>query len=161
MRFKSAFRFSARLCLLFVFFVTAANLLNENLPARYLTSFYLIIALGGAIGAVCVGLLAPHILSGIYELPMVLLVAAFLGVVVLWLEGWSARLFWAGVSVAMCAVLVWNVRTTRESTVAMMRNFYGALRIQEFKAGRVLPLPDFGSRNHPAWRAIPSFPGES
>jgi hypothetical protein len=115
------------------------QLVQGKPAAHYLTSFYLIIALGGAIGAVCVGLLAPHILSGVYELPVVLLVAAILGSVTLWQEGWSARIFWAGVSVAMCAVLVWNVRTTRESTVAMMRNFYGALRIQEFKAGRVLP----------------------
>ena len=115
------------------------ELAQRKPPARYLTSFYLIIALGGALGAICVGLLAPHILSGVYELPIVLLLAAILGTVVLWQEGWSARIFWACVSVAMCAVLVWNVRTTKEGTVAMMRNFYGALRIQEFKVGRVLP----------------------
>ncbi len=39
----------------------------------------------------------------------------------------------------MGAVLVVNVRTMREGTVAMMRNFYGALRIQEFKTGLQLP----------------------
>jgi hypothetical protein len=105
----------------------------------YLTSFYLIIALGGALGAVCTGLLAPHVLSGIYELPIVLLLAAVLGTVVLWLEGWSARIFWACITVAMCGVLVSNVRTTRRDAVAMMRSFYGALRVQEFKAGRLLP----------------------
>ncbi len=115
------------------------ELVQRKPAAHYLTSFYLIIALGGAIGAVCVGLLAPHILSGVYELPIVLLLAAILGSVVLWQEGWSARIFWLGVSGAMCAVLVWNVRTTREDTVAMMRNFYGALRIQDFKVGRALP----------------------
>jgi hypothetical protein len=115
------------------------ELVQRKPAAHYLTSFYLIIALGGAAGAVCIGLLAPHILSGVYELPIVLLLAAILGSVILWQEGWSARIFWACVSVAMCAVLVWNVRTTRESTVAMMRNFYGALRIEEFKVGRVLP----------------------
>jgi SAM-dependent methyltransferase len=106
---------------------------------RYLTSFYLIIALGGALGAVCVGLLAPHILSGIFELPIVLLLAALLATVVLWCEGWSARIFWACVTVSMGAVLVFNVRTMRDDTVAMMRNFYGALRIQEFKIGLQLP----------------------
>jgi hypothetical protein len=127
-------------CVLFVVCLFCHGELVQRKPAaRYLTSFYLLIALGGALGAVCVGLLAPHILSGIYELPMVLLLAAFLGVVVLWLEGWSARFFWASMTVAMCAVLVFNVRTTRQGTVAMMRNFYGALRIQEFKAGRLLP----------------------
>ena len=39
----------------------------------------------------------------------------------------------------MVVVVVLNIRSTREDTVAMMRNFYGTLRIQEFKAGRILP----------------------
>ena len=127
-------------CALFVVCVFCHGELAQRKPSvRYLTSFYLTIALGGALGAVCVGLLAPHILSGIFELPIVLLLAALLATVVLWREGWSARLFWACVTVSMSAVLVSNVRTMRESTVAMMRNFYGALRIQEFKIGLKQP----------------------
>jgi len=115
------------------------ELVQRKPSVRFLTSFYLIIALGGALGAGCVGLLAPHLFSGIYEFPAVLLLTAFLASVVLWHEGWSARLFWASVTLGMCAVLVFNVRTTRQNTVAMMRSFYGALRIQEFKAGLILP----------------------
>src|SRR5580692_8832688 len=127
-------------CALFVVCVFCHGELAQRKPTvRYLTSFYLIIALGGALGAVCVGLLAPHILSGIFELPIVLLLTAILASIVLWREGWSARLFWAGMSVAMGAVLVMNIRATREDTVAMMRNFYGALRIQEFNTGLKLP----------------------
>jgi hypothetical protein len=125
---------------LFVVCLFCHGELVQRKPAvRYLTSFYLILSLGGALGAVCVGLLAPHILSGIFELPIVLLLGAALAAVVLWREGWSARLFWACVTACMCAVLIVNVRTMRESTVAMMRNFYGALRIQEFKIGLQLP----------------------
>jgi hypothetical protein len=108
-------------------------------PVRYLTSFYLSTALGGALGAVCVGLIAPHVFSGVYELPVVLLLTAVLGAVVLWREGWSVRIFWSGISIAMGAVLVLNIRATREDTIAMMRNFYGALRIQEFTIGLQLP----------------------
>jgi hypothetical protein len=115
------------------------ELVRRKPPVRYLTSFYLTIALGGALGAVCVGLLAPHILSGVYELPFILLLIAVLGAIVLWHEGWSARIFWAGMSIAMGAVLVMNIRATREDSIAMMRNFYGALRIQEFKTGLQLP----------------------
>jgi SAM-dependent methyltransferase len=122
-----------------VCFFCHGELVQRKPAVRYLTSFYLTIALGGALGAVCVGLLAPHVLSGIYELPIVLLLTAILASVVLWREGWSARIFWACVTVSMGAVLVYNVRTMRESTVAMMRNFYGALRIQEFKTGLKLP----------------------
>jgi hypothetical protein len=115
------------------------ELVQRKPAAYYLTSFYLIIALGGALGAVCTGLVAPHILSDIYELPIDLLLAALLAGIALWHEGWSARVFWASMTVAMCTVLVLNVRTTRSDTVATMRDFYGALRIQEFKAGRLLP----------------------
>ena len=115
------------------------ELVQRKPVVHYLTSFYLIIALGGAVGAVCVGLLAPHLLSGIYELPIVLLMGALLASIVLWQEGWSARIFWPAVSGAMVAVLVLHIRSTREDTVAMMRNFYGTLRVQEFKAGRILP----------------------
>ena len=122
-----------------VCFFCHGELVQRKPAVRYLTSFYLIIALGGALGAVCVGLLTPHILSGIYELPIVLLLTAILASVVLWREGWSARIFWACVTVSMGAVLVYNVRTMREGTVAMMRNFYGALRIQEFRTGLKLP----------------------
>ena len=122
-----------------VCFFCHGELVRQRPAVRYLTSFYLDIALGGAIGAVCIGLLAPHVLSGIYELPIVLLLAALLATVVLWHEGWPARIFWPAVSGAMVAVLVLNIRSTREDTVAMMRNFYGTLRIQEFKAGRILP----------------------
>jgi hypothetical protein len=122
-----------------VCFFCHGELVQQKPAVRYLTSFYLNIALGGAIGAVCIGLLAPHLLSGPYELPIVLLLAAVLATVVLWQEGWSARIFWPAVSAAMAAVLVLNVRSTREDTVAMMRNFYGTLRVQEFTAGRILP----------------------
>jgi SAM-dependent methyltransferase len=112
------------------------ELVHQKPSTRYLTSFYLVVALGGALGAVCVGLLAPHVLTGVYELPIVLLLCAILGAIVLWHEGWGARIFWSGMTAAMCVVLVSNVRTSREDTVARMRNFYGALRIQE--SGRVL-----------------------
>jgi hypothetical protein len=121
---------------LFVVCLFCHGELAQRKPSvRYLTSFYFIIALGGALGAVCVGLLAPHILSGIYELPIILLLVALLGAIVVWHEGWPARIFWACAAAAMCAVLVLHVRSTRQDTVAMMRNFYGALRIQEFKSG--------------------------
>jgi hypothetical protein len=115
------------------------ELVHHKPSVRYLTSFYLTIALGGALGAVCVGLLAPHLLTGIYELPIVLVLAAVLGTIVVWHEGWSSQILWTGIAIAMCAVLILNVRTTRRDTVAMMRNFYGSLRIQEFSVSLQLP----------------------
>jgi hypothetical protein len=119
-------------CSLFVVCLFCHGELVRTKPSvTYLTSFYLTIALGGALGAVCVGLLAPHILSGIYELPIVLLLAAILAAIMHWQDGWSARIFWFGATGAMCAVLILNVKTARKDTVASMRNFYAALRIEE------------------------------
>jgi hypothetical protein len=113
------------------------ELVQKKPPASYLTSFYLTIALGGALGAVCVGLLAPHVLTGVYELPIVLLLAAILAAIVHWREGWGARIFWFGTTGAMCAVLILNVKTARKDTVASMRNFYATLRIEE--SGTIFP----------------------
>ena len=119
-------------CSLFVVCLFCHGELVRTKPSlSYLTSFYLTIALGGALGAVCVGLLAPHILSGVYELPLVLLLAAILAAIMHWQDGWSVRIFWFGATSAMCAVLVLNVKTARKDTVASMRNFYAALRIEE------------------------------
>jgi hypothetical protein len=118
-------------------FFCHGELARRKPSARHLTSFYLIIALGGALGAMCVGLLAPHVLPGVYEFPIVLLFSTILGVIVLWGEGWGARIFWLGLTAAMCAVLISNVRTARAGTVAQFRDFYGALRIQQ--AGRLVP----------------------
>jgi hypothetical protein len=102
--------------------------------ARFLTTFYLTIALGGAIGAICVGLIAPHVLSGVYELPIALMLTAFL-----WHEGWQARIFWAAIGLALAAVLVQNVRSTQEDSLLMARNFYGALRVQQSPPGSKKP----------------------
>ena len=107
--------------------------LAERRPnAKFLTSFYLLAALGGAVGSVCVALVAPHILTGVYELPIVLLIAAALAAFLLWREGWGARVFWTAMAGAMCAGLILNVRSTHEDTVARSRDFYGALRVKEY-----------------------------
>lgn len=105
-----------------------------------LTSFYLIVAAGGALGSVCVALIAPHVLSGVYELPIVLVLVALLATILLWPEGWGARIFWSAMALCMCGVLGWNVHSTRAESVAMLRDFYAALRIQEFTVGRKFPF---------------------
>jgi hypothetical protein len=115
------------------------ELAQRRPAAEHLTSFYLIVALGGALGSLCVAIVAPHVLRGVYELPIVLVVAAILGTILLWDDGWGARIFWSAMTACMCGVLVWNVHSTRQDTVAMTRDFYGSLRVQDFTAGRKLP----------------------
>jgi len=127
--------------LLFVICLFCHGELAARRPSpEHLTSFYLWMAGGGALGSVSAALLAPHVLNGVYELPLVLVLAAALGATVLWKEGWGARLFWSAMTACMCGVLLSNVRTTRQDSVALMRDFYAALRIQDFTANRKLPF---------------------
>ncbi len=97
--------------------------------ARYLTSFYLMIALGGAMGAVFVGLAAPVIFAGVYELPISLVFVAVLALCLNWSNGWLQRVLWATVGVAMIMVLIAEVRGFHKDALVMTRNFYGALRV--------------------------------
>jgi hypothetical protein len=100
--------------------------------ASQLTSFYLMISLGGALGAIFVGLLAPRIFRAIYELPLALIFTALVAIAALWTEGRLARVFWAAAAVAMAVVLIRNVRSYEKGTVLRERSFYGALRVRQF-----------------------------
>jgi SAM-dependent methyltransferase len=106
--------------------------LARRRPApRHLTSFYLMISLGGALGAIFVGLLAPYIFNAIFEFPLALCLAALLAVITLWTEGWLARAFWIGATLALAAVLLFHVHAYKKDAFLTVRNFYGALRIKQ------------------------------
>jgi SAM-dependent methyltransferase len=106
--------------------------LARRRPApRHLTSFYLMISLGGALGAIFVGLLAPSIFNAIFEFPLALCLAALLAVIVLWTEGWLVRAFWIGATMALAAVLIFHVHAYKKNALLTVRNFYGALRIKQ------------------------------
>lgn len=97
-----------------------------------LTTFYLTIAFGSACGAVFVGLVAPLIFGGVYELPLSLTLAAALALALTWDDGgWSARFLWASVTACMAAVFVLNWQAYNADALALRRNFYGSLRVVE------------------------------
>ena len=98
---------------------------------RFATSFYLMISFGGALGAIFVGLAAPHLFTGIYELPLALIFTALLAVAALWPQGWLVRLFWIAAAASMTFVLVRNARHYEKNTIVRVRSFYGALRVEE------------------------------
>jgi hypothetical protein len=106
--------------------------LNRLKPAEgSLTSFYLMLSLGGALGAIFVGLAAPFLFSNLYEFPLTLLFTALLALLTFWPDGWAARALWLSVSFAMLLVVYINVRSFQRDSLAMTRNFYGALRVTE------------------------------
>ena len=99
-------------------------------PASGLTSFYVSMAVGGAAGAVFVGLVAPRIFSGVYELPIALAVTAALALIVTWTDRlWALRMLWFCVLACMLVVLILNIQAYRRNSLSLRRSFYGSLRV--------------------------------
>jgi hypothetical protein len=99
-------------------------------PVAELTNFYLVLAAGGAAGAILIGLLAPAIFNGVYELPLTLVFTALLAFVSTWTERvWGVRALWIGVTGCMVAVAVMNIQAYRENAISLLRSFYGSLRV--------------------------------
>ncbi len=99
-------------------------------PKSQLTGFYLAIAAGGALGAIFVGLIAPQIFGGIYELPLSLTFTAALALALNWKTGgWGGRVLWTGMTACMAAVLVLNWQAYTSNSLVLKRSFYGSLRV--------------------------------
>ena len=112
-------------------------------PARASEStlFYLLFAAGGAAGSFFIGIAFPLLFSFNYDLPITVVVTAFLALAVTWKTEWNQRLLW-GVACVMLIVLLILVRIAfqRDTTVAV-RNFYGSLRVKQ-----TLTYPGFTKR---------------
>jgi SAM-dependent methyltransferase len=102
---------------------------------RYLTRFYLMLSLGGALGGVAVGLLAPRVFTGYYELPLGLLAGGVLAALALWRPmRWGAVA--AVLATAWAGVYVFSyTKDVREEAVLVTRNFFGVLRVQDSGEG--------------------------
>ena len=108
---------------------------------RRLTSYYLMISLGGALGGIFVGLVAPYGFRGYYELPAGIAACAALTLVVLFRNGsrGASRSRWrtAGMLLAtacaagLAALLAWQVRESTRDARVLVRNFYGGLKVSD------------------------------
>ena len=98
---------------------------------RYLTLFYLMVSLGGALGGMFVGLVAPRIFPTYYELGLGFVLTALLAAVTLRRMPFFVWL----VAIAMAGVCgyFWNqqVGQLKEDARVMVRNFYGTLRTKD------------------------------
>jgi hypothetical protein len=97
-----------------------------------LTGFYLLVALGGALGGGFVALLAPRIFSGYWEFPLSLALVYALGggsmvaaSTTLARSAWGAGLLLGALSVAG------YVRSETQGTLFMKRSFFGVVRVYE------------------------------
>ncbi len=110
--------------------------LARSKPApRYLTRFYLMISVGGALGGLFVGLLAPRLFSGYWETPAAMVLAAFLLIVTLsrqlnWIRGIALLASLAvGITCTFYGLQYWQLM--RDEALLMQRNFYGTIRVKE------------------------------
>ncbi len=125
---------------------------------RELSGFYLMIAAGGATGSILVGVVAPQVFQGLYELPVTLLLTAVLAALLGWQENrWALRLGTLAAAAYMVAVLANNVNAYHENTLALRRSFYGSLRVVQSPSRRRHPDANTLSRNHRARFAIPAI----
>jgi spermidine synthase len=98
---------------------------------RYATQYYLVIAAGGALGSMFVGVLAPLIFRGSYELAWSLVYTAALAAALLWKDHWAWRLLWPAATIGLLVVVVLQVKVYSENTIVQVRDFYGTLRVTE------------------------------
>jgi spermidine synthase/MFS family permease len=126
--------FSAGLFIGCMFF--HGELVKRKPASPYLTSFYLMLSLGGALGGLLVGLLAPKVLTGYFELPIALTACTILMLIVLEYRSWR---FTVAASWMVAIGVFWAAGTYlssyKESSRVMVRNFYGGLRVQEYEKG--------------------------
>lgn len=106
---------------------------------RYLTLFYMLCALGGALGGVFVGLVAPRIFSGTLELDVAMVGCTLLaigaarrdpGPAVWHPRARRALLTASGCGITLMAILLWlHVHGADVTARFRGRNFYGTLRV--------------------------------
>ena len=98
----------------------------------HLTRFYLMISLGGALGAVLVAIVAPLVLAGYFELGVALIA---LGAVIVLIK----KIRWVGVAVTVVSAVfvVRGVQEYTEGVRVMERDFYGVVRT----ADHASPVP--------------------
>ncbi len=113
----------------------------------HLTAFYLMVSLGGALGGLSVGLVAPNFYQGCFDLPIVLGATTALVLLVLrgdpqsglhrvrWRPSW---LVLVALAVALIVHLSGIVRKEKAQARVMLRNFYGCLRVVDLMPLRVV-----------------------
>lgn len=118
---------------LFVLCMVCHGELSLSRPApKYLTGFFLIISAGGVLGGLAVGIAAPYLLPGYFELGLVLTLAAVLVV----LRTYRMQV-WIPSAVACVAAYAGFTSYTQindysDSVIAKERSFYGALRVRDY-----------------------------
>lgn len=104
--------------------------------ADHLTSFYLMVSLGGAAGGIFVNLIAPFIFTGYWEFYLAWLTTMITLAVMLlprFLAQVKLQAFAMGLSFLICVVLLSFGLNKNENALYVERNFYGVIRVREWE----------------------------
>lgn len=128
-------------CLFVCCMVLHGELSRTKPHARYLTAFYLMVSVGGAIGGLFVAFLAPRIFNAFYEFPIAITVATLAVLAVYFRDepilmalksprqwAWLLSFF---LIVYLGRYLYAGERDAADSPIFLGRNFYGALRVND------------------------------
>ncbi|MFN5994156.1 MAG: spermidine synthase [Betaproteobacteria bacterium] len=124
------------------------ELVERKPHPKFLTQFYLMISIGGAVGAALVGIVAPLTLNAYFELELSLIALAVLATWLAW-GTWSRGRYaptWMvyganAMGVVVCGfcigATVMTMRSYNDGVVYQTRNFYGTLRVKEYRPPEV------------------------
>ena len=124
--------------------VCHGELARSKPDPRHLTGFYLMIALGGALGGVLVGLVAPQVFDDLYELPIGMCALSVLAMVALLRDrssllygrwGTAARLVFFALIVGLGVALARTYWDNAADSRLTSRNFYGVLNVRDSGEG--------------------------
>jgi len=100
----------------------------------HLTRYYLVIALGGALGGLFVGVVAPLLFNNYYEFRMGLVICCLAGAIIIWRQrdGWMriARFPLIFLAVLIMFMLMFAAIYVSSHTIRQVRNFYGVVKVR-------------------------------
>jgi SAM-dependent methyltransferase len=125
--------FSAGLFVCCMFF--HGELANLKPAPRYLTSFYLMVSLGGALGGFFIGFVAPHVFATYYEFGLGLVVTLLLAAFIVRRMPLFVPLLVVGATGFTAYHVYYYIESLSQNTLVMRRSFYGTLRVRDIDSG--------------------------
>lgn len=126
--------------------------LARRRPApRYLTSFYLMLSVGGALGGLLISVVAPLTLKGYYELPISLAALALFVLSLVVVDNWKEAIIWVPLAACMIVGAAHEIDNLSDSAFYSTRNFYGVLKVRDTgsrEAGDLVRTLIHGTINH-------------
>ncbi len=107
------------------------ELARRKPTVEHLTSFYLMVSAGGAMGGIFVGLIAPRLFPSYFEFPIGVVGLAAVGLLMLYRESFRAAVAWMALSVAVAISLAGYTRAFVVNSQFAGRNFYGEVRVTD------------------------------